>query len=123
MTYALTVFNFSGKNYLGNVVTFGNGESVNIPGVGTVNSSSNFYVVVSPCEMELELKEVPGASNHIALKKMMPIIPGKLCSGNADTAYFAFPKATTVLSNITNATINGDLITAYRQMSGCTKGG
>lgn len=117
MTHTLTVFSNSGKTYLGYFPEYSGSEKVNIPGIGDINASSAYYAVVAPCEVEFELVEEPGSTSHIDFKRIMPLIPASNVTDN-NTIYFAFPKATTILSNVRGASINATLTNAYKIMTG-----
>ena len=114
----LTMFYNSGKTFIGGLCTL-DSNGVTIEGVGKLTSTSDYYVISSPCEVEFELVEVPGSTSRIEFKKIMPICPIKISSiQEGKNVYFAFDKKTTALSNITDAYINPILTDAYKKMTG-----
>lgn len=115
----LTMFYNSGKTFIGGLCTL-DSSGISIDGVGNITSTSDYYVISSPCEVEFELVEVAGSTSRIEFKRVMPICPIKMSSKNGNGIYFVFDKKTTAISNITGASINSTLTDAYRKMTGVT---
>lgn len=120
MAQPLTLFYNNGKTFVGGVVDSTTASTVN-KNIATTDNN-NYYVISSPCEVELELTESEGSTSRIKFKRIMPLCPIKISTkdGEKNKVLFAFEKSSTYLSNVTSDSLHPDLIDAYKKMTGVT---
>lgn len=143
----LILFYYDGKTYMGYLWSYGtdeqkakspsfNGWGGKLTGKDKLNQDTDddddskddsdeneseppdCWIIQAPCQIEFQLVEIPGATSRLEFKTVMPLFPHAVHQGIAGSVYFAFPKATTIMSNISGSLINGSLVNAYQQMTG-----
>ena len=118
MAQPLTLFYNNGKIFIGGLVDSVPASSIN----SSITTPSDYYVISSPCEIDFTLEENDNDPAHIKFKRFMPLCPIKISSkdGENNKVLFAFEKSSTYLSNVTGASLNSDVLNAYRIMTGVT---
>lgn len=119
MAQPLTLFYNNGKTFIGGLVDSSTLEN-NSKELGNIPTGNDYYVISSPCEIELNLENEEGTSSQIKFKRIMPLCPIKMSSKSGDLIYFSFSKQETVLSNITSSSLKDSVIKAYKTMTGVT---
>lgn len=115
MTAELTIFYNGGKTFIGYLCTVGGGEEPSFTGLGT--SVGDQYVVRCPAEITYTLTMTADATADLT-SHVMPLYPGGFVNGSKDQVYFAFPKATTVVSTLKSANLHTNIINQYNQLTG-----
>ena len=116
MTTELTIFNYSGKTFIGNYCTFSPDEEK--PSfTGIAQKIDDVYVFQAPAELSYSINVASDATAEL-ISTVMPLYPGGFMSGSKEKVYFAFPKSDTVVSSLKSDNIHSNIVTQYKQLTG-----
>lgn len=114
MTKELTVFSYSGKNYIGYYCSFAEDEKPSFVGIG--QEVTDKFIFLAPAEISYDINITSDATADLT-SKVMPIFPGPFYNGTPNSIYFAFPKSDTIMSTIKDSTIHDNIVKQYKQLT------
>lgn len=115
MTKNLTIFHYSGKNYIGYYCTFDPGDKPSFTGLEQ-NFESSHYVFLAPAEISYKINITADATADL-VSSVMPLYPGDFMNGSNDSIYFAFPKDQVIVSTIKENNIHNNIVSQYKQLT------